>query len=161
MSESEKTPAAPGKAVTIALIVSLALNLALVGLIAGAALRHHRGIGPGGDRAAFAPYLDALPRADRGHLRSEMFHRMPGLRDLGRERSEDFAAFLGALRAEPFDPAAAAAVLDRQTGRAAQRLAEGRALFLERIAAMSRAERMHYADRLEEALEDEHDEPRR
>ncbi|MCV2868792.1 periplasmic heavy metal sensor [Defluviimonas sp. WL0002] len=152
MTQAEKTPRAPGRTLKIALVLSLAVNLLLVGLIAGAAVRHRHGGGPGDDRAAFAPYVEALPRAQRGGLRSEMFHRMPDLRDLRRERAEDLAAFVSTLRAEPFDPSAAAAVFDRQMARAGRRLEAGRVLFLDRIAAMSADERREYADRLEQNL---------
>ena len=152
MSEVEQKPKTPGRGVKIALAVSVTLNLLLAGLIAGAVLRHEHGGGPDDDRAAFAPYLDALPRSDRGELRAEMFRRMPDLRDLRRERADDFRAFVTALRAEPFDPDAAEAVLERQVGRAAHRLEEGRDLFLERLTAMSDEDRLAYADRLEKSL---------
>ncbi|HPE24429.1 periplasmic heavy metal sensor [Albidovulum sp.] len=153
MNETVEKPAGAGRGVKVALVASLALNLLLGGLIAGAALRHHRDMGPG-DRAgaAFAPYFESLDRKDRAALRDDLFRRVPGLRDMRRERAEDARAFIDAVRADPFDPEAAEAVLTRQLGRAAERLDDGRELFLARLSAMSAAERQDYADRLEHEL---------
>ena len=88
----------------------------------------------------------------RAALRDDLFRRVPGLRDMRRERAEDARAFIDAVRADPFDPEAAEAVLTRQLGRAAERLDDGRELFLARLSAMSAAERGDYADRLEHEL---------
>ncbi|MCB2139263.1 MAG: hypothetical protein KDE17_08735, partial [Rhodobacteraceae bacterium] len=46
MNETVEKPAGAGRGVKVALVASLALNLLLGGLIAGAALRHHRDMGP-------------------------------------------------------------------------------------------------------------------
>lgn len=154
MNETVKAPTPAGRGVKVALVASLALNLLLGGLIAGVAVRHHRDMGPderGG--LTFAPYFESLGRADRAAMREEMLRRMPALREMHRERSEDVRAFLQVIRADPFDPEAAQQVLEHQLGRAARRLDEGRALFLERLAAMTPEERQAYADRLEKALD--------
>ncbi|MCT8328380.1 periplasmic heavy metal sensor [Albidovulum sediminis] len=153
MNETLKAGGGAGRGVTVALVASLALNLLLGGLVAGAAVRHHRDMGPG-DRGglAFAPYFESLGRADRAAMREEMLRRMPALREMHRERSDDVRAFLEVIRADPFDPEAAGKVLEHQLGRASRRLDEGRELFLERLAAMTPEERLAYADRLEQAL---------
>ena len=64
-----------------------------------------------------------------------------------------FAALAGALRAEPFDPAAVAAVLADQRRAAGRQLALGQEILVERIAAMPEARRLDFAARIESALD--------
>lgn len=130
----------------VVLGLSLALNLAVVAAVAGAAWRH-KGEERDGPRAARggAIYMQALPREARREVRAQ-------LRSIGREQAGT-DAMLGALRQEPFDPAAAVQVLEseRDTGLARQTAAS--ALWLEQITAMSAQERLAYADRLEALLQ--------
>jgi hypothetical protein len=64
----------------------------------------------------------------------------------------DVEDLLATLRADPFDPAAAEAALAAITRRATDRLDLGRELMADRILAMSDAERLAFADRLERGL---------
>jgi hypothetical protein len=126
-------PVSSGKGVRIALGISVALNLAVVGLVAGALLR------------------DGDPR-DRDALRREFVERAPEMRDVRRAMRDDLETFLTVLRTEPFDPAALAVVMDNQDGRMARRIELGRDLLLDRLAAMPPEERAAFADRLERRL---------
>lgn len=145
-------PAASGKGLRIALGISVALNLLVVGLVAGALLRD------GDPRARmvrdldFGPFTEALSPRDREALRRSFVERAPGLRDVRREMRGDLETFLNVLRSEPFDAAALQAVMDNQAGRMSRRIELGRELLLERLAAMPPAERAAFADRLEKRL---------
>lgn len=135
----------------IALAVSVALNLAFVGMAAGAFLRH----GPP-DRMVrdldFGPFGEAFSREDRALMREGFLSRAGNLRDLRDGMRQDAQALLAALRADPFDPARVEAALAGQGRRMAERLELGRSLVLERIAAMSPQDRAAFADRLERAM---------
>lgn len=145
-------PVAPksGRGLRIALAVSLALNLGVAGLLAGAWLRS----GPhGGPRdLGFGPFAAALTAEDRAALRRAFLDRAPEFRDARAAMRADMAGILAALRADPFDAAGLKAALDQTGTRMAGRLALGQSLVFDRVAAMSPADRMAFADRLENAL---------
>lgn len=135
----------------IALAVSVALNLLVVGLAAGAVLRH----GPGERMIRdldFGPFGEAFSREDREAMRQGFLARAGDVEDMRDALRRDADELLDALRAEPFDPARVGAALEGQGRRMAERLELGRSLVLERIAAMSAAERAAFADRLEDAM---------
>lgn len=142
-----------GKGLRIALAVSVALNLLIVGLLAGAVLRD------GGPRARmlndleFGPFTEALTEQDRKALRRDFVERMPDMRDMRRQMRADFGGLLAALRAEPFDAGAVRALMAGQSARMAERLQLGQDLLVERIGAMTPKERAELADRLEERLQ--------
>jgi uncharacterized membrane protein len=147
-------PATPksGRKLRIALAVSVALNLLIVGLVAGAMLR-----GGPPDRMVrdldFGPFTEALTSEDRDALRRDFIRQAPDLRDMRRQMRDDFRSVLAALRADPFDVEALRDVVANQGDRMAARLALGQDLILARIAAMTPAERAAFADRLERRLE--------
>ena len=141
-----------GKGLRIALGVSVAVNLLILGLVAGALLRD------GGPRERlvrdldFGPFTEALSPEDRDALRRAYVARSPDLGGMRQEMRSDLEAFLAALRAEPFDPAALARVMENQQGRMARRIELGQDLLLERLTAMDGRERGAFADRLERRL---------
>ncbi|MBC2837094.1 periplasmic heavy metal sensor [Gemmobacter straminiformis] len=141
-----------GRGVRIALAVSVALNLLIVGLVAGAVLRDGGPRGRMMGELDFGPFTEALTREDRDALRQAFVERMPDMRDMRRQMRTDFAALLAALRAEPFDPAALREVMANQSSRMQERLQIGQSLMLERLEAMSPEARAAFADRLEERL---------
>ena len=123
---------------------SLALNFALIGLIGGALIT-----GPGGgtgERWHGAPLISALPDDLRAGLREDRPQRDP---DARRAR---FGALMDALRADPFDPAALAEMLQEQRAEGAARGARVEAVLIAALAQMSPAERAAYADRLADNL---------
>jgi uncharacterized membrane protein len=147
-------PSGTPRWVKLLLVVSLALNLAVAGLVAGVVLKS----GGGGPRGAqvrdlgFGPFSEALGAEDREALRRGFMERAPNLRELRQTLREDGAEVLAALRAEPFDPARLAAVLAGQGERIAKRLALGQDLLAQRIAEMTPEARAAFADRLEDSL---------
>ena len=127
--------------------VSLAGNLLVAGLVAGAAFQRggesdaHRGT-PG----PLAPLVMALPDRDRRAV-VEAFRqaRGGGGRD---ERRQRVAALLDALAAEPFDPQAVRAELAWQRRGTEDRLRRAEALLVQRLSRMTPEERRAYADAL-------------
>lgn len=139
--------------VKVVLAISLALNLAIVGLAAGAMLRNGGPPGRDDDRDfGLGPLADALSREDRRALRSAFLDRYAdGLGGRAALRA-DFDALLAALRAEPFDPAALDAAFASIAARNADLLDRGRAVVADYLKGMDAATRADFADRLETAL---------
>ncbi|MEM6563215.1 MAG: periplasmic heavy metal sensor [Pseudomonadota bacterium] len=136
--------------------VSLALNLAFIGLIAGAALRvsgkeegAYRAPGPG---AFGVPYMMALSRDDRreifGQIRAERRAAMPD-RD---ERRARFREVLDSLRAQPFDRARLESIVDQQAASTVSLQRSAQNAWVTHVAQMSDAERAAYADAVEDVL---------
>ncbi|HMS94556.1 MAG TPA: periplasmic heavy metal sensor [Tabrizicola sp.] len=147
-------PAAPasGRGLKIAFAISLAFNLLVLGLIAGAWLRNGP-LGHGMPRdLSFGPFTEALSAEDRTAIRETIRDRKDLLRQEREAAKAEFAKLLAELRADPFDPAAFDAALTAIVARSANRLALGQELLAERIGKMASADRLAFADRLEGAL---------
>lgn len=151
MATTPPTPPQAGmsRGLRVLLVVSLALNLAVAGLVVGRLVHGH----PGGGRPMavdlpLGPFARALSPEDRRAIGRDLLGD-PALRDMRQSlREADIAALAEALRAEPFDSAAAAAVIARQSAklRALEQAVEE--ALLSRFATMSAAERAALADRL-------------
>ncbi|MFE3837119.1 periplasmic heavy metal sensor [Pseudogemmobacter sonorensis] len=139
--------------VRIVLAVSLALNLAVVGLTAGIALRHG---GPqdrgGGQDFGLGPLARALPVEERKALRRGFIDNHPELAKGTEALKADFDRLLAILRSESLDPAALDAALAQIALRNAERLTSGSALIGGYLARTDAAGRADYADRLAEVL---------
>ena len=135
----------------IALVVSVALNLAVAGLVLGARLGDgpHKGMPRD---LSFGPFSEALSDADRHALRKDLMGRAGEFRSSREASRAEFAALLAALRADPFDPARLTAALTAIETRNAERLDLGRSLIEARLIEMSAAGRRAFADRLEKGL---------
>lgn len=137
----------------VTLLVSLAFNLLVVGVVAGFIVsggpekrsdRSPRDIG--------SLYMRALDPQDRRALRRDF---VSGLAAQGRDRQSvvtDLEATLAALRATPFDADAFRQAMADQSTRRTQREDIGRQVLAARIASMTDAERAAYADRIEEGI---------
>jgi uncharacterized membrane protein len=158
------TDAQPGKAVPsrtatwvkVVLVLSLGLNLAVLGVIAGAWLSPD---GPRQTRIDTAardlgatPFVRALDPEDRRALFQAMRREAEPLRQNRDELRLRFEALLGALRADPFDPSEVQSLLALQRGAATERQMIGERLLVDQLAAMSPEARDAFADRLEDAL---------
>ena len=142
----------------VVLFASLAANLLIVGMVAGAIIR---GGPPGHGNAGrqiqmadfgFAPYVRALSPKHRRELGREM-RKLTGDRQANREEFVAFArSFLDALRARPYNPAALQQKVAGQQSRLFGHQEIGQRILLERLARMSNSERAAYADRLERSL---------
>lgn len=153
MDISPVQPPKTGKGLRIALALSLALNLAVLGVVAGALLHN----GPG-MRAAmvrdlgFGPYTEALTREDRKALRQALFEKAPELHDMRRMMRDDTEALLAILRADPFDAAAFRGRMEAQHQRMEAQMRLGQDLLQSYIADMPAESRRAFADRLERGL---------
>lgn len=157
MAEQEQNAAhPPRRGLKLLLGLSLALNLLVVGLVAGAVVRHD-GFPDRGRKApalsAFgAPYMQALPRQQRREvlrqIRSQAGDELP---DRPARRAM-FAEVLGALRAQPFDKAALTQMVERQAEITVTVQRAAQSAWVELVADMSDAERLDYAFAVEEAL---------
>jgi uncharacterized membrane protein len=134
-------------------VASLAANLLVVGVIAGALIgRQSRDAGAMPRDPISGLFLHAMPEREREALGRDL-RRQAGAH--GHDRAAmraELAATLALLRGEPFDAAALAARIAGERDRQLARVGLGDRLFVERIAAMSPGERRAYADRLEEFL---------
>lgn len=151
MTDQAPAPATP-RWLRWLLAASLALNLLVLGLVVGDALRDGR---PGGGlrptEMALGPFARALADEDRRAILSDLRGR-PELAPLGRgERGAAFAGILAAVRAEPFDEARLRAAMAEQSERveAAQRAVQD--AVAARLASLPPQERAAFADRLEGA----------
>lgn len=147
---SPQTPASTGRGIRIALAVSVALNLGVLGVVGGALLNGGPdGHGPMVRDVGFGFFSEALTPDQRAELRKTFVDGNP------RELSEwsamraDANAVLAALRAEPFDPAALKRAMAAQNQRMSDRLATGHTLIEAFLIALPAQERAAFADRLE------------
>jgi uncharacterized membrane protein len=131
------------------LIASLGLNLLVAGVVVGEMVS-----GPMGRRGpsvelALGPFARALAPEDRRAIARDLLDRAD-LRDLRRtERQEDMTALAAALRADPFEREAVAALMQAQRDKVRTLEAEVEAALLDRLVAMTPEERAGFADRIE------------
>jgi uncharacterized membrane protein len=141
------------------LFVSLAVNLLIAGMVAGAFLSPdgpRRG-GIGGDERALRgvigePFFRALPDGERKALVRDAIQNGERVRESRETLRQRLDAFLDALRADPFDSAEVARLLGEQRDAALSRQELGEELLLKRLDSMSAEQRAAYADALEERL---------
>ncbi|KIC46172.1 hypothetical protein RA29_20120 [Tateyamaria sp. ANG-S1] len=128
--------------------LSLSLNLAVIGLVAGFVLRGGPLGGKGPGMGYAMPYVMALPQEDRrrvfGSVRND-----PDLPGRGARRAA-YNDMVAALDADEFDRAAVEAVLLRQSRGVADVQAVAQATWLEIVAEMPAEERRAYAQRVRE-----------
>jgi len=139
----------------ILLAVSLALNLAVAGTVAGIALRGHDPGRPGPTAVRdlnFGPFTDALTRDQRRAMLRDFAAKGPGLREVRAQMRGDFETVMAALRATPFDPAAFRSAVEGQTNRIAARAEAGRDSLVTLVLQMSDADRAAFVERLEKTL---------
>lgn len=130
------------------LALSLACNLAVAGLVIGAAIRFRDGP-PRVFDLSIGPLARALGREDRAWIMRELA-RSHDLRPRSAEaRRAEAAALAAAVRAAPFDAGAFAAALDAMRGRAETLQRAAQDLLVARIASLAPEERAALADRLE------------
>jgi hypothetical protein len=138
----------------VLLVVSLALNLLVAGVVIGdIATGGDHGRGPRPVEMTLGPFARAMDTQDRqailGSLRGN-----PELRPLSRDqRAAAFGEILATLRAEPFDRPRAEAALSAQAERIQGLEHAVQGALLDRLAAMSADQRTAFADRLEAELE--------
>jgi uncharacterized membrane protein len=150
-------PAGKGRLVKWVLALSLALNLVIIGLVAGAAMRfsgaHDEGRFRGPAEHSYgAPFVRALPREAKRELQRSLRAQAPQLPSRA-ERRASYGQMVQVLRQEPFDPAQAQAIFEQQSNAAQSLRDRAQTAWLELVSAMSPAERAEVAQRLEQGLE--------
>lgn len=148
MSDATQKRSAP-RWMRLALVLSLALNLLVVGAVVGAVSSGKKG-GPRMSDVSFGPYTSALDREDRRALRRAIRETI-GRSNRAAAR-ENFQTFVTVLRTEPLDITEMTRVFEAQGDLAQARQAAGKAALLEHISKMSPVDRAAFADRLEEVL---------
>lgn len=151
--QSSATPPKSSRRLRIALAVSVALNLAVVGAVAGAMLRDGHGMRSAMVRdLGFGPFAEALRPEDRAALRDALFARAPEIRENRRQMRQDAQALLALLRSDPLDAEALHRLMGSQHSRMTAQLELGQTLLQEFLIAMPAPERKAFADRLDEGL---------
>jgi uncharacterized membrane protein len=137
----------------VLLAVSLAINLGVLGLVGGAALRG------AGDRGrpdvrdiGFGPFTEALSPQDRQELRRAFLRDGGNPRAMRQMMRSQVGTLLQVMRSEPLQEADLRAVFSQFQQRWQERLDLGQRLLADRIIAMSPDDRARFADRLEEVM---------
>ena len=136
------------------LVGSLAANLLIVGVVAGAVVNRPppRDRTPGGSDPAAAFYLGALPEAQRREVVRKMWREMRD-ENGGREALKaEVEQTLALLREDTLDAEALHAAVRRQRSVMESRRELGDRLFIDYLEQMEPDARRAYADRLEERL---------
>ena len=148
MAEPGKT--GPSRLWRIVFVISLALNLAVVGLVIGAVASGRMGDGP---PRAFDLGLGPVSRALDPQDRRAIGLSLRGRTDLRRgDLRAQTALMVAGLRQEPFDPEAMRALMNSQRARFGAVQDAAQAALIDRIAGMSPERRAAFADRLEREL---------
>jgi uncharacterized membrane protein len=162
MMTRPNTPKPPFRWGRLVLVVSLALNLAVAGMIAGAAFgrfgHDHR---LAARDISFGLFTESLGEEDRRALRAAWGDTVRGGPSGGtsdgradrRDMRQDLAIVLETLRADPFDSAALRAALDTGADRLRARQTLGQGLLVDHLENMDTAARLALADRLEASLQ--------
>lgn len=154
MSSNSIPPRAPmRRGLRILLFVSLALNLIVVGLAAGAFFGgSHKSPRLPRETDFMGAFTQALSDRDRREVGREIrrHHRREGI-DRAAARVE-FEAMLTLIRSTPFDADDLRALLTKQARQGADRRAAAQDIWLSRVASMTDAERQDYADQIEAVL---------
>ena len=145
MADTPKSP----RWMRIALVASLALNLLILGGLAGAAFL--RGPGEPAERA-LGPFARAFDDEHRDAFRSRLKDRSEPLRQNRYEARKAFKAILTTLRAETFDPSAFEEAVAHQVKQLTAFQYVGQESLVEQLATMTLDERREFADRLEKSF---------
>jgi len=156
MTNTDKPVTAPmRRSLRYLLIGSLALNLLVFGMLAGAMVSGRSGGGPfRGIDLALGPVVAALEDTDRRAIRDDLHNRDAMPRSSRRDREAALENLVAALRRDPFAPAPLSSLLDGLRSRAEAAQAAGQDALIARIVAMTPAARNAFADRLEAELRD-------
>jgi len=150
MAEDKLPPARPSRLWRTVLVVSLALNLAVVGVVVGSLLSGKMRDGP---PRSFDLGLGPVSRALEPQERRSIGR---SLRQDGSLREFDLRGrvdgMVTALKAEPFDADALRALMDEQAAGMAGIQAKAQAATIEQIIAMTPERRRAFADQLVEEL---------
>ena len=146
-----------GRGLKVALFLSLAANLLVVGLVAGTALRHdgrieRRGNVSAAIDAGLGPFGQAMTRDQRRGFADEFGQRSGDFRRNRDEVRQQVGDMLVALRAEPFDADAVRRLFNETQVALNQRQQLGTDILIGQLQTMTASERLAFAQRLEESF---------
>jgi uncharacterized membrane protein len=138
--------------IKVLLVISLALNLMIAGVVLGTVVSSDkRRDGPPDRREAnFGPMTRALAPEDRRKLGREIRR---ATKDLLSTARPDWQNVLTALRSDTFDPEELRRVFASQRDMNAARMSVAQDVLIQHILELSDPDRLEFADRLETALE--------
>lgn len=167
MADPTQTPRPKaGRGVKIALGLSLAVNLLILGAVGGAMLGG-RPDGPIRDRfdavrsLGLGPMGLALDREDRDEITARVGRDREAMRAERQALLAVTLQFVEAVEADPFDRTAAAAALEAQRGHVLGLQERGHGALLDQLEAMPLSAREGFAERLRRALSRHHGGDRR
>lgn len=138
------------------LVLSLALNLMIVGLVAGFAWQgggKYAGHHPSRLEKIGGPLTHALSHEDRTAIRREMRAVYRNRQDERSKQHRQMQTLIDDLRRTPFDRETIAGHMAAQRDILQERVSLGQSILLDRLVAMSPENRAAYADRLQTALD--------
>lgn len=141
-------------------MASLAINLLLVGLIAGSYLNGRSGP-PRGYDLQLGPLAQVLPREDRRKIGDRIRAEVGASGQSRRERRAAFEALLAAVEAQPFDPERLSFLISAQQDR--QDIVRSAAIeaFVAHLTTLTADERQSLAENLREGIRNGRDGERR
>ena len=139
----------------VTLVISLAVNLLIVGAVAGAVLT--KGDPPGARKGGAGNHganmvTDALPKEERRALRREVRRTLRARPDLREALHTEIAALADLMRAPDYTAGALEAQLTQIQMRMMGPLSVARSVLAERLTDFNASERASYADRLDRLL---------
>ncbi|KQI72114.1 hypothetical protein AN191_08175 [Loktanella sp. 5RATIMAR09] len=150
MAEDKTPQARPGRLWRVVLVLSLALNLAVIGVVVGSAASGRWGDGPPRSfDLGLGPIARALEPQERRAIGRQL-REDRSLRDFDlRDRVNRVVA---ALQADPFDPDVLRALLAEQNARMTAVQATAQEVVVEEIVAMTPERRRAFAERVLEEM---------
>ncbi|MDP5085133.1 MAG: periplasmic heavy metal sensor [Yoonia sp.] len=150
MADQEKQAAKPSRLWRSVLVLSLALNLAVVGVVAGAVISGRFGDGPPRSfDLGLGPVTRALTQDERREI-GRALRRDRGLRSF--DLRGRVSAMVAAIQAEPFDEAALRGLMAEHAARVSEVQAKAQDAFVDMISQMSPERRAAFADQLIQEL---------
>lgn len=139
----------------VVLVVSLALNLLIAGLVVGVAMRF-RDAPPPRELAerdvGYGAFIAAFEGDDRRALGRAYRSEMPDRDELRLRYRTQIDEVLTALRSEPFDAARFQSALHQRQEELEHMQERGQVLLIGQLSGMDQAARLRYADKLEHIL---------
>ncbi len=140
-----------GKRMKMLLIASLAVNVLVAGMTVGGYLAADRDPPPrqpGPPDMALGPLGSAFSREDRAAMLREAEKAGADLGMMRANLRQDTQSLLTALTATPWDPDRVRQALADMRGRTERRAELGEQVIIDRLSAMSAADRLAYAEKL-------------
>ncbi len=138
----------------IALLLSLAVNFLVLGVLVGGAVTHRGRPDAAPTELSMGPFTDAFSEEDRRALKERAKAERGAMREMIRQTDADLLRVVAALRQEPWDEAVLRGAVERLRARFAARAELGETLLFERLQAMSPEARRGFAERLERRVKE-------